>query len=161
MSFHSNSAIRVGLSLALLVIIALALGGVRSSSVRAQSPQVKAAPPFDFTDAFYLQNGINPPNILSRVDGTCGNPNDTPSCSVVDNSNTSSNRRDIRVLSTTGGYDHDGNFLYYNIFGMVNPNTFTSNAAGQQAMKIANFFSAYIFPKASTMQFRFAGCSIL
>ncbi len=148
MSFHSNSAIRVGLSLALLVIIALALGGVRSSSVRAQSPQVKAAPPFDFTDAFYLQNGINPPNIQNRVDGTCP-ANDMPSCSVVDNSNTSPNRRDIRVLSTTGGYDHDGNFLYYNIFGMVNPNTFTSNAAGQQAMKIANFFSAYIFPKAS------------
>ena len=37
----------------------------------------------------------------------------------------------------------------YNIFGMAAPNTFTSNAAGQQAMKIANFFSAYIFPKAS------------
>ena len=148
MSFHSNSAIRVRLSLALLVIIALALGGVQSSSVRAQSPQVKAAPPFDFTDAFYLQNGINPPNILNRVDGTCP-ANDMPSCSVVDNSNTSPNRRDIRVLSTTGGYDHDGNQLYYNIFGMAAPNTFTSNAAGQQAMKIANFFSAYIFPKAS------------
>lgn len=39
--------------------------------------------------------------------------------------------------------DHEGNFLYYSIFGMVMPNTFTSNAAGQQAMKIANFFSAY------------------
>lgn len=27
-------------------------------------------PPFDFSDSFYLQNGINPVNILDRVDGT-------------------------------------------------------------------------------------------
>src|SRR5262250_3218150 len=143
MSFHASSAIRVGLSLGLLVIIALAFGGVPSRSLHAQSPPDKGAPPFDFSDAFYTQNGINPANILNRVDGTCP-ANDMPSCSVVDNSNTSPNRRDIRVLSTTGGYDHDGNQLYYNIFGMAAPNTFTSNAAGQQAMKIANFFSAYI-----------------
>lgn len=148
MSLHTSSAIRLGLILGLLVIIALALGGVPSSRVRAQSPQVKGAPPFDFSDAFYLQNGINPANILNRIDGTCP-ANDTPSCSVVDNSNTSPLRRNIRELSTTGGYDHEGNFLYYSIFGMVMPKTFTSNPAGQQAMKIANFFSAYIFPKAS------------
>jgi hypothetical protein len=146
MKLHSNSATRIGLSLGVLAV--LALGNVPSSSVCAQSTQVKGAPPFDFSDAFYLQNGVSPSNILDRVDGTCP-ANDMPSCSVVDNSNTNPDRRDIRVLSTTGGYDHDGNFLYYNIFGMANPNTFTSNAAGAKAMKIANFFSAYIFPKAS------------
>src|SRR5437899_12838422 len=111
MSFHSNSAMRVGLSLSVLAIIALSLGGVPSSSVRAQSPQVKGAPPFDFSDVFYLQNGINPANILKRVDGTCP-ANDMPSCSVVDNSNTSPDRRNIRDLSTTGGYNHEGNLLY-------------------------------------------------
>src|SRR5262245_12672984 len=72
-----------------------------------------------------------------------------PSCSVVDNSNNDPNRRNIRVLSTTGGFDHEGNPLYYNIFGMVTPNTFTNDAAGQKAMATANFFSAYIFPKAN------------
>ena len=105
-------------------------------------------PPFDFSDAFYRQNGINPVNILNRVNGTCP-ASDMPSCSVVDNSNTDPNRRNIRVLSTTGGFDHDGNVLFYNIFGMVMPNTFTNDAAGQQAMATANFFTAYIFPKAS------------
>src|SRR5713101_137711 len=114
----------------------------------ADNDNTRGTRPFDFSDAFYLQNGINPANILNRIDGTCP-ANDMPSCSVVDNSNTSPDRRDIRELSTTGGYDHEGNFLYYSIFGMVVPKTFTSNAAGQQAMKIANFFSAYIFPKAS------------
>jgi hypothetical protein len=105
-------------------------------------------PPFDFTDAFYRQNGINPANILNRVNGTCPE-DDMPSCSVVDNSNKDPNRRNIRVLSTTGGYDHDGNVLFYNIFGMAMPNTFTNDAAGLKAMNTANFFTAYIFPKAS------------
>jgi hypothetical protein len=31
----------------------------------------------------------------------------------------------------------------------VNPDTFTNNAAGQQAKATAEFFTAYIFPKAS------------
>jgi hypothetical protein len=113
---------------------------------RAQAPQ---QPPFDFSDAFYLANGINPAALITRVDGTCPDT-DIPSCSVVDNSNTDPNRRNIRVLSTTGGFDADGNVLYYNIFARIpSPSTFTNNAAGQQALQIANFFSAYHFPKAS------------
>ena len=104
--------------------------------------------PFDFSDAFYLQNGINPANIWNRVNGTCLTT-DMPSCSVVDNSNTDPDRTDIRVLSTTGGFDHEGNPLHYNIFGMVMPSTFTTDAAGAKAQEIANFFTAYIFPKAS------------
>jgi len=105
-------------------------------------------PPFDFSDAFYLANGLNPANIVNRVNGTCPT-SDMPSCSVVDNSNTDPNRRNIRVLSTTGGFDREGNPLYYNIFGLVNPNTFTNDAAGQKEMEIANAFESYIFPKAS------------
>src|SRR5215468_1598600 len=33
---------------------------------QAQAPQ---QPPFDFSDAFYLANGINPANLLTHVDG--------------------------------------------------------------------------------------------
>jgi hypothetical protein len=122
----------------LLALAGMALGAGRAAAQR----------PFDFSDAYYLANGINPANIVNRVNGTCP-ANDMPSCSVVDNSNTDPTRRNIRVLSTTGGFDHDGGPLYYGIFGMVNGNTFTSDAAGQQAMSIANSFTAYIFPKAS------------
>jgi len=105
--------------------------------------------PFDFSNAHYLANGIDPSKILNRINGTCGNPNDMPSCSVVDTSNTDPDRSDIRELSMTGGFNHEGLPLYYNINGMVTPDTFTNDAAGQKAMAIANFFSAYIFPKAS------------
>jgi hypothetical protein len=110
--------------------------------------QVGSEPPFDFSNQYYMANGINPANIIIRVNGTCP-ANDMPSCSVVDNSNTDPNRRDIRVRSTTGGFDREGNPLYYNIYGMVMPNTFTDDAAGQAALGIANSFEAYIFPKAS------------
>lgn len=98
-------------------------------------------PPFDFSDSFYRQNGINPSNILGRVNGTDGS-------SVVDHT-TDPTRRDIRVFGTTGGFDASGNLLYYNIFGMVMPSTFTSDDAGRRAISIANQFRAFIFPKKS------------
>jgi hypothetical protein len=145
---RSLSQYRNWLLVGLALTICLAGIGLTMIPSISRADNTAGVPPFDFSDAFYLQNGINPANILNRVNGTCP-ANDMPSCSVVDNSNTDPNRRNIRVLSTTGGYDHDGNVLFYNIFGMVMPNTFTNNAAGQQAMNTANFFTAYIFPKAS------------
>src|SRR5437867_117198 len=123
-----------GRALGILAIVLMASALVLPGGARRQ-------PPFDFSDAFYLANGINPAEILDRVDGTCP-ANDMPACSVVDNSNTDPNRRNIRVLSTTAGFDREGNPLYYNIFGMVMPNTFTNDAAGQKAMEIANSFEA-------------------
>jgi hypothetical protein len=129
-----------------LVVLFIAL--IASLAISKVAGQAQMQPPFDFSDAHYLANGVNPANILDRVNGTCP-LSDMPSCSVVDNSNTDPDRRNIRVLSTTGGFDHEGNPLYYNIFGMLMPNSFTSDAAGQNAMATANFFSAYIFPKAA------------
>jgi hypothetical protein len=126
--------------------LVVAIGLAASAAIALA--QAGSERPFDFSDAHYLANGIDPTKILSRIDGTC-NPSDMPSCSVVDTSNTDPDRREIRELSTTGGFNHEGNLLYYSIFGMVMPSTFTHDAAGQTAMAIANFFSAYIFPKAS------------
>jgi hypothetical protein len=103
-----------------------------------------SGPPFDFSNAFYLANGINPSLIQSRV-GTAT----SASAFVVDNSNTNPDQNNIRITETTGGFDRAGTPLYYTINGFVNPNTFTNDAAGQAAMQIANKFEAYIFPKAS------------
>ncbi len=103
-----------------------------------------SGPPFDFSNQFYLQNGIDPSKILDRVGSSA-----SASAFVVENSNPDPTRDNIRITETTGGFDHEGNVLYYTINGMVNPDTFTNNFAGQKAMATANFFSAYIFPKAS------------
>src|SRR5260370_15465843 len=74
----------------------------------AENDNTRGTRPFDFSDAFYLQNGINPANILNPVSGTCPT-SDMPSCSVVDNTNTDPDRRNIRILSTTRGFDHERN----------------------------------------------------
>jgi len=103
-----------------------------------------SGPPFDFANSFYLANGIDPSKILNRVGGA-----GSASAFVVDNSNTDLTRTDIRITETTGGFNHEGNVLYYTINGFVTPDTFTHNAAGQNAMAIAEAFTAYIFPKAS------------
>jgi hypothetical protein len=103
-----------------------------------------SGPPFDFSNSFYLANGINPSNIQGRV-GTSTSASDF----VVETSSPDANHTNIRITETTGGFDHEGNVLYYTINGMANPDTFTNNAAGQMARQIAERFTAYIFPKAS------------
>jgi hypothetical protein len=103
-----------------------------------------SGPPFDFSNSFYLANGINPSNIQQRV-GT----SKSASAFVVEGSSPDANHTNIRITETTGGFSHEGNVLYYTINGFVNPNTFTHDAAGQKAMQIAESFTAYIFPKAS------------
>jgi hypothetical protein len=102
-----------------------------------------SGPPFDFSNSFYLANGINPSNIQQRV-GT----SNSASAFVVGNSSPDANHTNIRITETTGGFNHEGNVLYYTINGFVNPGTFTNDAAGQAAKATAEFFTAYIFPKA-------------
>src|SRR5262249_56650488 len=86
----------------------LALLSVVPVVARADNDNIAGVPPFDFSNAFYLQNGINPANILDRVNGTCPG-SDMPACSVVDNSNTDPDHRNVRVLSTTGGSNPPSN----------------------------------------------------
>src|SRR5262245_33238539 len=109
---------RNGAAVCLALLVMLGISLVQSG---------KGVPPFDFSAAFYRQNVIDPTKILNRVDGT------SP-VSVVDNSNKDPNRRNIRVRETTGGFDHEGNVLFYNIFGMAMPSTFTNDDAGRTAL---------------------------
>jgi hypothetical protein len=141
------SQYRTWLLVALVAALAMMVSAVSNSppsSLRAQSTQIMGSPPFDFSDTFYLQNGINPANIMNRVGSAT-----SASVFVVENSNPDPTRDNIRITETTGGFNHEGIDFYYTINGMVNPNTFTNDFAGQKALAIANFFSAYIFPKAS------------
>jgi hypothetical protein len=103
-----------------------------------------SGPPFDFSNSFYLANGIDPSNIQQRV----GTPT-SASAFVVESSSPDANHTNIRITETTGGFDRAGTVLYYTINGFVSPDAFTKDAAGQQALAIAEDFEAYIFPKAS------------
>lgn len=102
---------------------------------------------FQFSDAFYLANGVDPtltgdhfvfpdakPGFNRTALGTSPDP-------AVYN--------DVRVIENTGGFKHNGNLLYYIAPATVMPFTFTNNAAGDNARAICNEFRAFLFPKAN------------
>lgn len=139
-NIRHNPVRHVGSGTIALALLALALFTLPLVSVRAADSN---PPPFDFSDEFYIQNGIDPAAILKRA----GNPDRNPLDWTIDDTNTDLNRRNIRLLQTTGGFNNSGGLIYYSIMGMVMPSTFTNDAAGQQAKEIANRFRAFIFPK--------------
>lgn len=95
--------------------------------------------PFDFSDAFYRANGIEPDLLLNRVNGMDGK-------SVFDFTK-DPDKRGVRVIETTGGYDASSNLLYYSIFGMMMPDVFTPDEAGARAREIADEYRAFVFPR--------------
>jgi hypothetical protein len=142
------------------------------------------SPPFDFADAFYTENGINvgtgAPFIQCVGDaggrvgdctGAFGFPPPFPDPEnanwVTDTSTTDPVRTSTRVLQTTGGFDKNGNLIYYSIMGTVNDQTFfttnpdgTLDANGQRAMSLGDQFRAFISPKqfaSGTMGFQPCG----
>lgn len=141
------------LAVILLMVFAafLVTGKTNSAATEASLNTVEDPnpPPFDFSDAFYRSNGIVPENIGERA----GTPARNPLHWTVDNSNTDPNRRNIRILETTGGWNDSGNLIYYSIMGTLMPSAFERNpdgtltARGQRALDIANSFRAFIFVK--------------
>src|SRR5262249_36973082 len=126
--------------------VALFVLGIGLASVRADEfifPR-PSSPPFDFSDAFYQENGINPPAITDRVNGHDG-------VSVIDQI-PDERHNDVRIIETTAGYDASGSFLSYNIMGTLFINSFTPDSRGVNAHETANKFRAFLFPKRSAGQ---------
>ncbi len=96
---------------------------------------------YDFTDAYYLQNGINPAAIDGRREPGPLAASDTPIFSY---------QRPVRALLTLPNYDHSGNVWFFTVLGGFNVNAFTANAAGQRARQIAETSREYVFPRAGT-----------
>jgi hypothetical protein len=110
---------------------------------------------YDFTDAYYLENGVNPALIDGRMEaGTGIAVNDTPIFSF---------QRNVRALLTLPAYDHSGNINYFTVLGGISADAFTANAAGQEAREIADSFIEYLFPQAGTdpLGFTFRQSSLL
>ncbi len=131
-----------------------ALGLAATPAARASSTIEVSGPPYDFKDQFYQANGIDPAKIVMRANGAA--PDSTsahrtdpfPGFLYASDTDPHANRR-VRLLNTTGGYAFDGSIEYYNIFGMLLPDSFTNNQAGRDARELADTFFAYIFPKAA------------
>src|SRR4051794_504408 len=110
---------------------------------------------YDFTDAYYLQNGVNPALISGRMQaGTGIAVTDTPIFSF---------QRNVRALLTLSAYDDSGSLNYFTVLGGFSASAFTANSAGVTARGIADSFIEYLFPVAGTdpIGFTFRQSSLL
>ena len=133
-----------------LLLFVFAVLALLPAQMKAQDGQTTNPPPFDFTDQFYLDHGINPANILQRVGTDTNNSLNWAICQPGDASpcpNTDQNRNQTQVLQTTSGFAFDGSILFYSIMGFVTPSTFNTDSSGDNARQIANRRMAFIFPK--------------
>ncbi len=96
---------------------------------------------YDFTDAYYFQNGVNPAAIDGRRQPGPLAASDTPNFGY---------QRPVRALLTLPAYDHSGNAWYFTVLGGLNADAFTPNAAGQNARQVADRSKEYIFPRQGT-----------
>jgi hypothetical protein len=96
---------------------------------------------YDFTDAYYTQNGINPAAIDGRRQPGPLAVTDTPNFPF---------QRNVRALLTLPNYDHSGNAWYFTVLGGFNFTAFTNDAAGLRARQIADSSIEYVFPRKGT-----------
>ncbi|MFN3648129.1 MAG: hypothetical protein ACK47B_01010 [Armatimonadota bacterium] len=93
---------------------------------------------YDFTDAFYLQNGVNPAAIAGRRQAV-------PPLAVQDTP-IFAYQRDVRALLTFPSYDHSGKPWFFTVLGGLSAQGFTPDAAGRRARQIADRSIEYVFP---------------
>ncbi len=126
----------------LLSLLALALLAVPSLSRADVKDRL-----YDFTDAYYLQNGVDPTLIGGRIQ---------PGPTAVEDIPIFDYQRNVRTLLTFPAYDHSGNINFFAILGGLSADSFTANSAGQNARAIADSFIEYVFPQAGTDPIGFA-----
>ena len=93
---------------------------------------------FDFTDEYYLQNGVDPSKIVNRINGTAPR-------SIFD-SPYFSFQRNVRALRLNPAYNHSGALTYWTVMGDIFVDGFTNDAAGQRARQTADNMILYVFP---------------
>ena len=143
-----------GLYIATCALLALPL---LAASMPAAAQDVASAsnsnfnpPPCDYNDTFYQDNGLDPTQVVGRF-GTSrltGPPATGSQVNWVADSNCSANdpnRRNFRILATTGGFPDDGTGApndFISILGFVTSQaafeTTYSRAVGSQQISISN-----------------------
>jgi len=94
---------------------------------------------FDFTDAYYAQNGVDFTRIFGRRQVT-GNGN-----SVFDTPNFVF-QRNVRASRLNPAYSDNGTPTFWAVMGDLNAQSFLNNAAGRNAKIIADRYKLYVFP---------------
>lgn len=94
--------------------------------------------PFDFSDEYYVSNGVVAGKLLNR-------PSGADNLSVFDQTS-DPNHNNVRILAVRTAYGRDGEMLYWNFFGEFYKENFTDTPEGDTAYALANNFPIYVFP---------------
>jgi hypothetical protein len=98
---------------------------------------------FDFTDAYYLQNGVDPAAISGRRQPI-------PPLATTDVP-FFSYQSTTRALLTLTAYNDSGSPEFFTVMGGLSALSFTNDAAGRKAKQTADSFAEYIFPGQGTV----------
>lgn len=97
---------------------------------------------YDFTDAYYQLNGINPAALTGRKQA--------PSASAVVDKPFFAYQRNVRIIGLSGTYTANGSVAFFSVLAGFGLNGFTNDAAGQHARQIADSYVEYLFPQRGT-----------
>lgn len=97
--------------------------------------------PFDFSDKYYLENGLIASAIVDRKTGDDGH-------SVLDYV-PDWRYRDVRITATLPAYDKGGSVVFWNLYGGGGDGLFINNAAGIASIQQAYANPIYIFPSST------------
>jgi hypothetical protein len=97
---------------------------------------------YDFTDAYYSSNGVNPSAIQGRRQAVLP--------AAVEDAPNFSFQRDVRALLTLPAYDDSGHPHYFTVMGSGSAALFLTNSAGHNAKAVADQSFEYIFPQRGT-----------
>lgn len=128
-------------SVIVTLISILAVSGISAQNKMAEDPKggiIEDKRPFDFTDKYYWENGVNPSFIVNRRSGE-------DKSSVVDYIN-SPNHRQVRLIATSAAYSSEGKPLYLAVLGELPRYGFTQDQSGVLALEKAEVYPIYIFP---------------
>lgn len=143
---RKSNFLRIGL----LATLLLAFGATQAAGDDVQ--------PFQFSDAFYLENGIDRLAVLDHFvfpDAkfptvcTAAGPLAFPCRTSLETSPDPDIYNDVRVIETTVGFKHNENFLSYMAPSKLVLASFLDNAAGDETFDICEEFGAFLFPLAA------------
>lgn len=114
------------------------IGFVSVFSQKSSESYAEELRPFDFSDRFYYENGVEPAFIVNRRDGTDKH-------SVYDTIN-DPRFRNVRIRSVFPAYNQEGKVIYWNHYGEVFKDRFRLDEVGRQSLERAQLHPLYIFP---------------
>ena len=139
---------RIARTILFVFIVLVSVGSISAQKGPVVPPlwEDTAINPHDFTDAYYLMNGINPKTIIDRRTGTDG-------LSVLSNSSNPFHTN-VRIIATIPAYDQNGEMLFWYPLGELQDLNANDDQKAEQLREMAMRSPMYVFPDTTVIEFR-------